>query len=100
MEVLEVLENLKKSNYPEFYQKVWTVVSSIPRGEIRSYSWVEKQIGNPKAARAVGRALNKNPFLGIIPCHRVIRKDGKLGGFSKGVEKKIELLKIEGIKNV
>jgi len=93
-------ENLQSElkKYPIFYQKVWSAISTIPKGEVKTYSWVAAKIGNPKASRAVGTALSKNPFLIIIPCHRVIRKDGSLGGFSQGLAKKIELLEQEGIK--
>jgi methylated-DNA-[protein]-cysteine S-methyltransferase len=56
---------------------------------------VAEKIGNPKAFRAVGQALKKNPLPGIVPCHRVIRSDGKLGGFSKGLKEKERLLKSE-----
>ena len=78
-----------------FQKKVLEVVRTIPSGETRSYKWVAERIGNPKAARAVGQALKKNPYPGIIPCHRVIRSDGKLGGYSKGTQKKKKLLKEE-----
>ncbi|MFC1546297.1 MGMT family protein [bacterium] len=89
----KILNKIK--NYPKFYQKVWIAVSEIPKGETKSYSWAAKKIGNPKACRAVGNALNKNPFTGIIPCHRVIRKNGKIGGYSKGLKSKIHLLNKE-----
>ena len=81
--------------YPKFYQKVWLACSKIPFGETRTYKWIAKKIGSPNAARAVGRALSKNPFAPIIPCHRVIRSDGKLGGYSKGTKMKLELLNKE-----
>jgi methylated-DNA-[protein]-cysteine S-methyltransferase len=89
-----ILEKIK--TYPKFYQDVWLITATIPKGETRSYSWVAEKIGKPKASRAVGNALNKNPFVGIIPCHRVIKKDGTIGGFAKGKNKKIKLLKDEG----
>ena len=96
--ILELnIKNLLKK-YPIFYQKVWEVVATIPSGEVKTYSWVAAKIKNPKAVRAVGLALSKNPFLGTIPCHRVVRKDGSVGGFAKGLAKKIELLEKEGIK--
>ncbi len=86
-------KNYKKiKNYPEFFKKVYLVVLNIPKGETRTYKWVAKKVGNPKAYRAVGMALNKNPLTGIIPCHRVINSNGGLGGYSKGLEKKISLL--------
>ncbi len=88
------------SKYPIFYQKVWEAAMTIPSGEVRTYSWIAEKIGCPKGSRAVGLALGKNPILGIIPCHRVVRKDGSLGGFSaeRGIEQKIEMLEEEGIK--
>ena len=76
----------------QFQRKVYAVVKTIPTGETRSYLWVAIKVGNPKAARAVGGALHANPTLGIIPCHRVIRADGSLGGFSRGVARKKQLL--------
>lgn len=90
----EIYKKIKK--YPQFYQKVWKVVAQIPKGEVRSYSWVAKKVGSPKAARAVGQALKNNPFPLVIPCHRVIRKNGSLGGYSKELKKKRLFLKKEG----
>lgn len=78
-----------------FQRKVYKAVLKIPLGCVRSYSWVAKEIGKPKAVRAVGSALKKNPFAPIIPCHRVIKSDGSLGGYSGGMKKKIRLLKLE-----
>ncbi len=78
-----------------FQKKVWRTVKTIPCGQTRSYKWVAERIGNPQAFRAVGQALKKNPLPGIIPCHRVIRSDGKLGGFSKGWKEKKRLLESE-----
>ena len=79
----------------EFQRKVWKKVSEIPYGELRSYKWIADEIGNPNAVRAVGNAVGKNPVPPIIPCHRVIRSDGKLGGFSSGIALKKWLLKLE-----
>jgi len=79
----------------EFQQKVWEKVSEIPYGELRSYKWIANEIGNSNAVRAVGNAVGKNPVSPIIPCHRVIRSDGKLGGFSSGIALKKWLLKLE-----
>jgi methylated-DNA-[protein]-cysteine S-methyltransferase len=78
-----------------FQKGVWEMVKTIPYGQTRTYKWVAEKIGNPEAFRAVGQALKKNPLPGIIPCHRVIRSDGKLGGFSKGLKEKARLLKLE-----
>ncbi|MFN3966337.1 MAG: methylated-DNA--[protein]-cysteine S-methyltransferase [Endomicrobiia bacterium] len=92
----KILKEIKK--YPEFYQKVWLACLKIPEGQTRTYKWIAEKIGHPNAYRAVGNALSKNPFAGLIPCHRVIREDGKLGGYSGGIRKKLELLKKERIK--
>lgn len=72
-------------------------VCGIPAGEVRSYAWVAKRIKRPRAVRAVGNALNKNKFAPIIPCHRVVKSDGSLGGYSKGVSLKRKLLRSEGV---
>lgn len=86
---------MKKEKVSEFDRKVYKAVLDIPLGEVRSYSWVAKKIGKPKAHRAVGTALANNPFAPIVPCHRVVKNDGSIGGYSGGVEKKKELLKLE-----
>ena len=78
-----------------FQRKVWNKISEIPYGELRTYKWIANEIGNTKAVRAVGNAVGKNPVPPIIPCHRVIRTDGKLGGFSSGISLKKWLLKLE-----
>lgn len=87
----------KMEKYPCFYQKVWLECLKIPAGQTRNYSWIAKKIGSPKAARAVGQALAKNPFAPWIPCHRVIRSNGCLGGYSGrgGIVKKKEMLSEE-----
>ena len=84
--------------YSFFERRVWKVTSTIPAGQTRTYQWVARRIGNPRAARAVGRALAKNPLPVVIPCHRVIRKDGSLGGYSLGRKKKEVLLTKEGLQ--
>ncbi|HTY13113.1 MAG TPA: methylated-DNA--[protein]-cysteine S-methyltransferase [Candidatus Omnitrophota bacterium] len=89
-------EKMDLSGSTPFELKVWDVTMGIPRGEVRSYEWVAKQMGNAKEVRAVGQALGRNRLPLIIPCHRVIRKEGDLGGFSGGVELKRLLLKLEG----
>jgi methylated-DNA-[protein]-cysteine S-methyltransferase len=78
-----------------FQKKVWNQVSKIPYGELRTYKWIASEIGNLNAVRAVGNAVGKNPVPPIIPCHRVIRTDGNLGGFSSGIPLKKWLLKLE-----
>ncbi len=79
-----------------FERRVWQAVMMIPRGEVRSYEWVARQIGDQNAKRAVGQALARNRLPIVIPCHRVVYKDGDLGGFIYGVNFKRILLKIEG----
>ncbi len=94
----EVLSSiLKTNNLTEFEKDVYRAVSKIPNGEVRSYKWVADRIGRPKAFRAVGNALNKNPYPKTIPCHRVIKQDGSIGGYSEGAALKKKLLSLEGI---
>ena len=78
-----------------FSQKVYDVVSKIPKGSTLTYKEVAKRAGSSDASRAVGNILNKN-YDSTIPCHRVVRSDGKIGGYNRGVTAKIELLKKEG----
>ena len=80
-----------------FQQHVFIQTCKIPRGMVMSYSRLSETIGIPKGARSVGTALARNPFPLIIPCHRVIRKSGYLGGFGGGLKLKKHLLKKEGI---
>ena len=82
-----------------FQLKVWNYLKKIPRGKVKTYSEVAKAIGKPLATRAVANAIGKNPFAPQIPCHRVIRSDGSLGGYSGkgGIKTKRLLLKKEGI---
>lgn len=104
-QILEYLQGLRKTfdhldlldlDGTDFQKSVWLVLSKIPYGKTSSYKDIAKFIGNPKAVRAVGTAVGKNPFLIIIPCHRVIKKDGSLGGFAYGKKIKKKLLNIEG----
>jgi O-6-methylguanine DNA methyltransferase len=78
-----------------FTKRVYKVVLSIPLGEVRTYKWVAQKAGNPRAYRAVGQILNKNPYLLIIPCHRVVASSGDLGGYSRGIKVKKALLDLE-----
>jgi len=82
----------------KFQEQVYQIVRQIPRGRVMSYQAIAKKLGNKKLARAVGQALNKNPFAPKIPCHRVVYKDGRLGGFKDGLVKKKRILEKEGIK--
>jgi methylated-DNA-[protein]-cysteine S-methyltransferase len=82
----------------EFQLKVWNEIKKIPKGNVKTYKEIAEIIGNPNSARAVANACGKNPFLIEIPCHRVIRSDGGLGGYSGkgGVDMKKNLLMNEG----
>lgn len=82
-------------NITPFAKKVYRVVLEIPLGQVRSYKWVARRINRPRAARAIGQALRSNPLPLIIPCHRVICSDGRLGGYRWGIRKKQRLLDIE-----
>jgi len=79
----------------DFEKKVWLALKEIPYGETRTYKWLAEKIGNPKANRAVGRALGRNPIPIVFPCHRVIESDGSVGGYSSGVDIKRRLLDME-----
>lgn len=79
----------------DFEKKVWLTLKDIPYGETRTYKWLAERIGMPKAARAVGMALSKNPIPIVLPCHRVIESDGSLGGYSSGIDIKRRLLDLE-----
>lgn len=82
----------------EFQKKVYRELLKIPYGEIRSYKDIAEAIDNPKGARAVGNANNRNRIPIVIPCHRVIGNDGRLVGYAGGLDIKKKLLEIEGIK--
>ena len=88
-------DKLDLSGATAFQRDVWEITRLIPYGETRSYAWVAKQIKKPRAGRAVGQALGRNPLPIIIPCHRVLKDDGKLGGYSGGLEMKRYLLSLE-----
>ncbi len=85
---------MKKS----FKEKVYEVVAKIPKGEVLSYKQVAVLAGSKNASRAVGNIMNKNPDTKIVPCHRVIKSDGTVGGYAYGAEAKIKKLKEEGLK--
>lgn len=93
-------ENIKKENLNlSFSEKIKAVVRKIPRGEVLTYKEVATLAGNPKAARAVAMVMSKN-YDPTVPCHRVIRTDGGLGGYNRGgIERKREILEEEGYLN-
>lgn len=80
-----------------FKHKVHAVVKKIPKGKVLTYKEVAKLAGSPGAFRAVGNVLNKN-YDPKIPCHRVVRSDGQIGGYNRGADNKIKILKKEGVK--
>lgn len=79
----------------DFQQQVWNAIRQIPYGEVRTYQWIADRIGSPKSARAVGNATGANPVSILIPCHRVVRSNGGLGGYGGGLERKRQLLALE-----
>ncbi len=87
-------------NEPElaiFEKKVLLTLKKVPRGKVTTYSKLAKAIGRPNAVRAVGNALHKNRNAPVVPCHRVIKSNGQVGGYAQGTNKKIMLLKEENI---
>ncbi|MFA6257436.1 MAG: methylated-DNA--[protein]-cysteine S-methyltransferase [Candidatus Paceibacterota bacterium] len=92
--------NIVKLKGTPFQKKVWVALTKIKKGSTITYKELAKKIGRPRAVRAVGNAVGKNPILVIIPCHRVVRSDGTLGGYSGsgGIKTKRALLIKEGVK--
>lgn len=86
------------SSVIQFDVKVYEALKIIPRGKVVTYADIARYLKNPHAARAVGNALNRNPHAPRVPCHRVVRSDGSIGGYAFGPKKKIEILKGEGVK--
>lgn len=86
------------SGHTEFRKAVWRAAKQIPRGQTRSYAWIAERAGRPGASRAAGSALGANPLPLIVPCHRIIKSCGGIGGFGMGVDIKKKLLAMEGVK--
>jgi methylated-DNA-[protein]-cysteine S-methyltransferase len=82
----------------DFQKKVWQELTKIPKGKVITYKELARKIGKPRAVRAVANAVGANPYAPMIPCHRVVRSDGKPGGYSGrgGIKTKIKLLTREG----
>jgi methylated-DNA-[protein]-cysteine S-methyltransferase len=80
-----------------FESKVWKAIAAIPAQQVRSYKWIAEKAGSPRGARAAGAACGKNPLPIIIPCHRVLASDGRIGGYTGGLDIKKKLLALEGI---
>ena len=96
-ELVSFDDELDLAHATMFRRAVWEANRSIPYGETRSYSWVAQYIGKPQALRAVGQALAHNPVPIVVPCHRVVNKNGNLGGFGGGLDMKKRLLEIEAL---
>lgn len=88
---------IKYTTGTAFQHSVWNALQDIPYGETRSYGDIAVAIGNPKAVRAIGQANHRNAILLLVPCHRVINKDGSIGGFGCGIDIKKQLLQLEGL---
>jgi methylated-DNA-[protein]-cysteine S-methyltransferase len=95
----ETIKSGRLSKAMSFNQKVWAITARIPKGKVVTYGDIARALGG-KAYRAVGNALNCNPYAPAVPCHRVVGSDGSLTGFAAGVEKKKRMLKAEGIRFV
>ena len=109
MERLKIYFSGHKATFPDkldlsqathFQRQVWEITRLIPYSETRSYTWIAEQIKRPEAVRAVGQALAKNPLPIVVPCHRVLNIDGKLGGYNGGVEIKRRLLSLEASASI
>lgn len=87
-----------KNKSISFTDRVWEATKLIPKGRVTTYSSLANFLKKPRAARAVGNALNKNYYIGIVPCHRVIKSSGNVGGYVLGVDSKMLKLKKEGIR--
>lgn len=81
-----------------FNQKVWAITSRIPAGKVVTYGDIAKKLGSPQASRAVGNAMNKNPYAPKVPCHRVVGSNGSLTGYAFGLPKKLSMLETEGVR--
>jgi len=88
---------LAMKDIPRFYVKVYQLLRNLPYGRITNYENIAIKLGNKNLSRVVGNALKMNPFLIVIPCHRVVKKDGNIGNFSFGKNLKIWLLRMEGV---
>ncbi len=81
-----------------FDRNVWSITRKVPFGKTSDYSSIASAAGNSRAWRAVGNSLGRNPLMIIVPCHRIIKRNGKVGGFSSGAELKKKFLEIEGVR--
>ncbi|NUM25738.1 MAG: MGMT family protein [Candidatus Buchananbacteria bacterium] len=88
---------ISKSGLTQFQIAVLQKLQSVPRGRVTTYQYLARAIGRPRAVRAVGNALNANPWIISVPCHRVVRNNGEIGGYARGAKRKALVLKNEGI---
>lgn len=93
----EWVSQIEQGKGTVFQKRVWKILLKIPKGKTRSYRWVAQKMGQPEAVRAVANACGKNPYAPFVPCHRVVRSDGSLGGYSGGLSVKKKLLRREGV---
>ena len=96
MEVEDEIMEGHLSKGMSFNEKVWAICARVPKGKVTTYAAIARKLGTV-AYRAVGNAMNKNPYAPGVPCHRVVGSDGSLTGFAAGIEKKKRLLKAEGV---
>ena len=89
---------MSEKNKKSFNEKCYEVLKKVPKGKVTTYKEIAKAVRNKKSFRAVGNAMNKNPYAPEVPCHRVIKSNGEVGGFASGIKKKIEMLKKEGVE--
>jgi len=89
--------SLDLSGATKFQRRIYERLTDIPYGHVVSYGDIADEMGEPGAARAVGQAVGANPLPIVVPCHRVVRSDGRLGGYSGGLRRKVALLAVEGI---
>ena len=95
MKIINSEMSVKRRNKNNFKENLYRIVKKIPKGSVMTYKQVAEKIGNPRAYRAVGNILSRNHD-SKIPCHRVIRSDGKIGGYNKGEKRKRTILRMEG----
>ncbi|KAA2281174.1 MGMT family protein [Candidatus Nitrosocosmicus sp. SS] len=89
--------NDKESDSSIKSEDVYKILLTIPTGRVSTYGDIARALGNPLASRRIGRILNKNPNPVVVPCHRVVKADGKIGGYALGIDKKKKLLENEGL---
>ncbi len=91
-------KNPPRPKQSQFHYQVYRLAEGIPRGRVTTYGVLARLAGNPRAARAVGNAMHRNPHAPRVPCHRVVRSRGEIGGYARGVRAKVRLLAREGVR--